>query len=222
MHRTAAALPTLGFVLAMALNASAQEKVGDLETALDKLLSSRLDSSMENVALEDYASFLENFLQKKIAFFIDAAEVPNPGVIVITSDGKDTMLEVLKKNLKVVNLVPVAWDGVIVVTTPKGAAQFKDTEWCGLTAKALAPHAALRQNMETVYDFDWSPFDPRKGLEVLSTKSGVAVNVDRLTGDEIKNPDKHLLYPRKVALRTALVCIARVTGVTMKSARTGR
>jgi hypothetical protein len=219
--KRAAAIPAFGFVLAMALGAAAQEKVGDLEKALDKTLSMRLDTSMENVALEDYVSLLETFLGKRIAFFIDTAEVPDPSLIVITSDGKDTMLDVLKKNLKAVNLVPIAWDGVIVVTTEKGAAPFKDTEWCGLTAKALAPHAALRQKLETVYDFDWSPFDPRKGLEVLSKKSGVAVGVDRLTSDEAKNPDKHLLYPRKVALRTALVCLARVTGITYEVGKDG-
>src|SRR5689334_16818011 len=209
MHRTA----TLGFVLAMALNAAAQEKVGDLEKALDKTLSMRIDTSMENVGLEDYVSMLETFLQKKIAFFIDAAEVQDPSNIVITSDGKDTMLEVLKKNLKSVDLVPVPWDGVVVVTTPKNAGLFKDADWCGLGAKALAPHAALRRQLDTVFDFDWSPFDPRKGLEVLSKKSGVAVDTSRLSGDEARNPDKHLLYPRRVALRTALACLARVTGI---------
>jgi len=217
MHGTAA----LGFVLALSLSASAQEKVGDLEKALDKTLSMRLDTSMENVALEDYISLLETFLQQKIAFFIDAAEVQEPESILISSDGKDTMLGVLQKNLKTVNLVPVAWDGVVVVTSAKGAAQFKDMEWCGLGAKALAPHTALRAKLDTVYDFDWSPFDPRKGLEILSKKSGVAVDTSRLTGDEAKNPNKHLLYPRKVALRTALVCLARVTRITYEIGKDG-
>ena len=218
MHRSAA----LGFALAMAMNASAQEKVGEQQKALEKMLSARLDTSMENVGLEDYVSMLERILERKIAFFIDTAEVSDPSLVVITSDGKDTMLEVLKKNLKAVNLIPIAWDGVIVVTTAKGAPPFKDTEWCGLTAKALAPHVALREKLDTVYDFDWSPFDPRKGLEILSKKSGVAVDAGRLTGDETRNPDKHLLYPRKVALRTALVCLARVTGITYEVDRDGK
>jgi hypothetical protein len=217
MHPIAA----LGLVLAMALRAAAQEKVGDLEKALDKTLSMRLDSSMENVPLEEYISFLETFLQKKLACFIDAAEVRDPSQIMITSDGKDALLEVLKKNLKTVDLVPLPWDGVVVVTTAKGAAQFKDTEWCGLSAKALAPHAELRQKLDTVFDFDWSPFDPRKGLEILSKKSGVAVAADRLSGDDAKNPDKHLLYPHRVALRTALVCLARVTGITYEVGKDG-
>jgi hypothetical protein len=221
MMNRSAAIPLFGFLLAMGLNAAAQDKVGDLEKALDKTLSMRLDSSMENVPLEDYVGMLESFLQKKIAFFIDAAEVRDPGTIVITSDGKDTMLEVLKKNLKVVDLVPVACDGVLVVTTAKGVAQFKDTEWSGLTAQALAPHAALRQKLDTVYDFDWSPFDPRKGLEVLSKKAGVAVDLDRLSGEQARNPDKQLLYPRKVALRTALLCLARVTGISYEIRKDG-
>jgi len=211
----------LGFVLAMALNAAAQEKVGDLEKALDKTLSMRIDSSMENVALEDYISFLETFLQQKLACFIDTAEVRDPSQILITSDGKDTLLEVLRKNLKTVDLVPITWEGVVVVTTAKGAAQFKDADWCGLSAKALAPHAGLRKILDTVFDFDWSPFDPKKGLEILSKKSGVAVDASRLSGDDAKNPDKHLLYPRKVALRTALVCLARVTGITYEVGKDG-
>jgi hypothetical protein len=217
MHRCAA----LGFVLAMAMNAAAQEKVGDLEKALDKTLSMRLDSSMENVPLEEYISFLETFLQQKLACFIDTAEVRDPSQIMITSDGKDTLLEVLKKNLKTVDLVPIAWDGVVVVTTARGAAQFKDSDWCGLSVKALAPHAGLRKSLDTVFDFDWSPFDPKKGLEILSKKSGVAVDASRLSGDEARNPDKHLLYPRKVALRTALVCLARVTGITYEVGKDG-
>jgi hypothetical protein len=221
MMHPATRVTAFAFVLAAALDAGAQEKVGDLEKALDKTLSMRLDTSMENVALEDYISLLETFLQKKIAFFIDAAEVQDPSAIVITSDGKDTMFEVLKKNLKSVDLVPVPWDGVIVVTTAKGAAQFKDADWCGLGAKALAPHAGLRGKLDAVTDFDWSPFDPRKGLEVLSTKSGVAIDASRLSGDEARNPDKHLLYPRRVALRTALVCLARVTGITYEVGKDG-
>lgn len=191
-------------LLALAL---AQEKEEDLNRHAAALMSSQVQIALSEVSLTTVIAFVEGFLEEKLPFYIDPLAVKNVEELLVSYSGGDKLDLVLRSMLAPHDLVHFVWRGAVVVTTEKGKREFEKADWGGLD-KIRNP------KLDSVYEFDWSPFDPAKALEVLSKSSGLSI---RLEGTAKEEGRKDLLFPRKVTLRTALLCLSRATRLAFAS-----
>jgi hypothetical protein len=188
-----------------------------------RLLAVRMSVSFKDVPLTQWAAFVESMVGEALPFYIDPAEVKEPDKVTISASENDKAAgDVLKSSLATRGLAHRIWNGVIVVTTEKGAKEFDKPDWCGLDLKALADRKALVAELNTAHTFEWSPFDPRKAVEVLAKESGVAIDAGALASMKPSEENEYLLFPRKTTLFGALACLSRSTGITFEATKDGK
>lgn len=198
----------------------AQDKGNDPDKALKERLAQTVSMSFDHVPLQELVRFVEEFSGEELPFFLDPVEVKADSIFVSVA-ASASLDEILKQELGKQGLIHLVWNGIVVVTTAKGAKNFENVDWCGLAAKKLEGRMELSRKLGEVCEFDWSPYDPKKALEVLSKAGKVSIDASALSGDLAQEEKKDLLYPKKTTLRGALVCLSRATGITFEIAGDG-
>lgn len=214
----------LWLFVGVALAGAVQDPAKQLDKEVETLLDTKVGVDMRDALLEHFIAFIEPLFDLKVPFYIDPVEVKKPDEILINATAAGALRDILKESLKTKDLVYRVWNGAIVVTTEKGMKDFEKPEWSGLSLKEIEGRKDkdLGGKLGAVHEFDWSPFDPKKALEVLSKASGLAIDTAGIDSMKPAEENKHLLYPRKTTLYGALVCLSRTTGITFEATKDGR
>ena len=197
------------------------------EAAKDKpiqeLLARKFDWGAEQMDLTLYLTVIQSHYCEGLQLFIDPVAVPDPSKVFFTvkASPEVSVGEALTRDLKTQGLRLTIWESIVLITTEKGKEDFEKSDWTGLSAKALEGRLDLGEKLNTPHDFKICPFDPRKALELLSKKSGVAIDASRIPEEPPSKQGGRPLHPGKASLRAALTCYSRATRITFQVTEKG-
>jgi len=153
----------------LAVLASRQDPPKETAADLDKRATDSLQRKVPVVkGLTLPMLFFMNKELHDVRCYADPVAITKLDDIKTAFEGEVSLNEVLQKTLKAKGLLHLVWQGIVVLTDEKGRKAFEQTDWTGLTEKALQDHPDLAKKLDTPLTVEWDVYKPQDSLKALS------------------------------------------------------